>query len=284
MGLHGSQGVSCASMGAAARRAVTPPTCAPLAPPDAGAAERSRTGAAADARARPERPVRPVAALHAHAPHDCLRAPVTGGGPSLAAARPTVGPDPAVAVLAGLLGEASPSPRGESPVRQLVAQLGSLFSQLGGRVAALAPEPATSGSAAPAAEAAADSGAIDVAPVVRQPPPPPIGPILSLDPVLGVIVDPADPTGPADRDGGHGTGDGSSTDHRDEFAPPTSWVPVPSGLLRRVRRGLGSLADRVDALLAEVGMTRLQLLLLTLLGPAAVAFAIDVVVQLLESR
>ncbi len=65
---------------------------------------------------------------------------------------------------------------------------------------------------------------------------------------------------------------------------PSSWVPVPSGVLARVRRRLGSLVDRLDALLDEVGMTRLQLLLLVLLGPAAVAFAIDVVVTILAER
>ncbi len=216
-----------------------------------------------------------------------MRVPVMGGGPSLAATRPAVGPDPTVAVLAGLLGEATPPPRADSAVRQLATQLGSLFSQLGGRIATLAPDPAstapaTTGDPAPGT----GPGAADVAPVLRQPqpPPPPLGPILSLDPALGVIVDPADPTAGVDRDPHRASADGTSTGALDGTEPPTSWLPVPTGLLRRARQRLGSLADRIDALLAEVGMTRVQLLLLTLLGPAAVAFAIDVVAQLLEGR
>ena len=42
-----------------------------------------------------------------------------------------------------------------------------------------------------------------------------------------------------------------------------SWVPVPTpGLMSTTRRRLGSIVDRIDALLDEVGMTRMQLLLL----------------------
>lgn len=196
-------------------------------------------------------------------------------------------PDPALAALAGMLGDATPLARGESLLQQLTNQLSTLLASIGSRLAALRPEVADqpgAGSRVADADAGPDAQRVDPSLVLqRQPPPPPIGPILSLDPATGAIVDPLDGTG-AGSDGGRDGKGGTGSLDDPHTGLPSSWVPVPSGLLARVRRRVGSIADRIDALLDEVGMTRLQLLLLTLLGPAAVAFAIDVVVQLLAER
>jgi len=189
---------------------------------------------------------------------------VRGGG----AAAPTHGRpapiDPALLALSGLLSSASaPATAQTSLLAQLTTQLSSLLASISSRIAALAPE---RGDRVPLADlaptAAADTA--DGVPQLRQPPPPPLGPVLSLDPSLGTIVDPASP------------GAGSVDDGPDPL--PSSWVPVPTpGLMSTTRRRLGSIVDRIDALLDEVGMTRMQLLLLMVLGPLAVAFLIDVV-------
>ncbi len=278
MGMHGSNGVGCAtSLTSAARLAAAATACHVPAldtPPDPHA-RRAATPPHAGADRLPA--PRPGAT-------DCAHPPVVGGGPAAAPARPAVAPDPALAALAGMLGSATPPPRGESALQQLTAQLSNLLASISSRISAMRPEPADPHATAPLPvldETTVELPRTDPSLLLRQPPPPPIGPILSLDPETGMIIDPLGSDGH-----GSGSGDGGQGHLADDpqYTLPTSWVPVPSGVLARVRRRLGSIADRIDALLAEVGMTRLQLLLLTLLGPAAVAFAIDVVAQLLADR
>jgi hypothetical protein len=282
MGMHGSNGVGCAtSLTSAARLAAAATAC--HVPALDGCTDDARAGRAhtpphggADRLGSPPRP----------GATDCAHAPVTGGGAAAAPARPLVTADPALAALAGMLGGATPPPRGESVLQQLTTSLSNLLASVSTRLGALRPEAADPDATAPlalVAEPTVEVPRVDPSLVLRQPPPPPIGPILSLDPATGMIVDPLDGLGSGDGQGGDG-GEGSLGTDDPQVGLPSSWVPVPSGVLARVRRRLGSLVDRLDALLDEVGMTRLQLLLLTLLGPAAVAFAIDVVVQLLAGR
>ena len=279
MGMHGSNGVGCAtSLAAAARLHAATADChrpALLPRTDGAPAGRPDPAARPDASGAAPRAGRdsggaPVPGATAH---DCMRAPVIGGGAAAAPRPGAVVPDPALAALAGMLGSATPPPRGESLLQQLSSQLSTMLASISSRLGALRPEagePASTATQPAPSDAAPEQPRVDPSLLLRQPPPPPIGPILSLDPATGAIVDPLD--------GGTGAHDDP------EAGLPTAWVPVPSGLLARVRRRVGSIADRIDALLEEVGMTRLQLLLLTLLGPAAVAFGIDVVVQLLAER
>lgn len=278
MGTNGSNGVGCAtSLTSATRLAATTaarhvaasdsrpmlePSRRPHTPPN-GSAERFG-------------PPRPGAS-------DCMHPTIVGGGAAAFSARPAVAPDPALAALAGMLGEATPPPRRESLLQQLTNSLSNLLASMSGRLSALAPDTGTPVATAtmPLGDPTMEPPRADRSVPLHQPPPPPIGPIPSLDPATGMIVDPLDRLG-------EGTGQGSEGGERalDDPQPglPSSWVPVHSGVLARVRRRLGSITDRLDALLDEVGMTRLQLLLLTLLGPAAVTFAIDVVAQLLAER
>ena len=280
MGMHGSNGIGCAtSLTSAARLAAAATAChvPALAPQsDDEHARRASTPPHAGA----ERPATPRPGAS-----DCNHPPVIGGGAATAVARPLVTADPALAALAGMLGSATPPPRGESVLQQLANSLSNLLASISSRIGALKPELADGDATAPLAlvtEPTAELPRTDPSLLLRQPPPPPIGPILSLDPATGMIVDPLAGTGSGDGERGDG-GQGALVDDP-QVGLPSSWVAVPSGVFARVRRRLGSLVDRLDALLDEVGMTRLQLLLLTLLGPAAVAFGIDVVVQLLAER
>lgn len=286
MAMHGSNGVGCATTLAAAARLAAATSAShvpPLVPRTGDQLTRQPGGAG-----------RPGAVPHADrdscatpipgaVARDRGRTAVVGGG--ACAPRPAVVPDPALAALAGMLGSATPPPRGESVLQQLTSQLSTMLASISSRLAALRPEAADAATMMlPAAsDAAPELPRVDPSLLLRQPPPPPIGPILSLDPATGMIVDPLDGAGADSGDGQGGEGGTGSLDDP-QFGLPSSWVPVPSGLLARARRRLGSITDRIDALLDEVGMTRLQLLLLTLLGPAAVAFAIDVVVTLLAER
>ncbi len=289
MGMHGSNGVSCATSLAAAARlaAATSASHVPPLVPRAGDGATRQSGSQSRPGAAPQAGrdsfAKPVPGAVAH---DCGRAPVAGGGAVGAATRPAVLPDPALAALAGMLGDATPPARGDSLLQLLSSQLSTMLASISSRLAALRPDAADQSAAGSRAGESDAPDAPRVDPsllLLRQPPPPPIGPILSLDPATGAIVDPLDGTGAGTDEGQGGEGGTGSLDDP-QSGLPSSWVPVPSGLLTRIRRRAGSIADRIDALLDEVGMTRLQLLLLTLLGPVAVAFAIDVVAQLLAER
>ncbi|MCW2920313.1 MAG: hypothetical protein JWL76_187 [Thermoleophilia bacterium] len=281
MSMPGSNGVGCAtSLTSAARLAAATAAChipALDCPADKDPARRPATHPHGGAdRFGPPRP----------GTTDCNHPPVVGGGAAATGARPAVLPDPALAALAGMLGSATPPPRGESVLQQLTNSLSNLLASISSRLGALATDRSDPGATAPLplpAEPTAELPLTDPSLLLRQPPPPPIGPILSLDPATGMIIDPLDSNGDGHHHGGGEGGQGALVEDP-QVGLPSSWVPVPSGVLARVRRRLGSIADRLDALLDEVGMTRLQLLLLTLLGPAAVAFAIDVVAQLLAER
>jgi hypothetical protein len=214
------------------------------------------------------------------------RPAVSGGGPAPdtchdgqtrfdpraagASSRPATAPvvlDPAVTALAVLLGGSALPEAAPSTAQRIVAQLAQLFATTSERVSSMlaaAREAATFD--APVADAGIEVPRVEVP---RQPPPPPIGPVLTLDPSLGTIVEP-EPVG--------GAGGLGEDDEDDDPRYPTSWVPG-SGALRGVRDGrwMQELVERIDALLDEVGVTRLQLLLLTVLGPLAVAFLLDVV-------
>src|SRR5690606_12666476 len=115
-------------------------------------------------------------------------------------------------------------------------------------------------------------------------PPPPSGPLLTLDPELGIIVSPGrtpDPDGdlpPAP--GGRNDGDGEP-----ESAPtnllPSSWVPIIGALRpRELALHAGHITRGIRELVAAAGMTRLQWLLLLVLAPLATAFLIDVVASM----
>jgi hypothetical protein len=177
--------------------------------------------------------------------------------------------DPAVTALAVLLGGSSLPEAAPSTTQRIVAQLAQLFAMTSERMSSMLAAVRESATAdAPVADAGVE---VPRAEVPRQPPPPPIGPVLTLDPSLGTIVEP-EPVG-----GAGGLGDEEEVDPR----YPTSWVPV-TGALRGFRDGrwMQGVVERIDALLDEVGMTRLQLLLLTVLGPLAVAFLLDVVTRI----
>ena len=113
-----------------------------------------------------------------------------------------------------------------------------------------------------------------------QPPPPAALAILTLDPTLGTIVE-------IDPDGGSASGDSNSGGYEDDPEPgaPTSWLPIAGFSFRvSLAAGIWSIVDRVDALLDEVGISRLQLLLLMIVAPLATAFLIDVVATMLSGR
>lgn len=217
-------------------------------------------------------------------------ATVIGGGPVPLAAPPAGTPqDPAFFALVGLLGDAQLAEQPPSALRQLGAQLANLLASTMDRARAVLPAPV----ADPAAHAAATDPApqqpaarADAPVAPMQPlPPPPLGPMLTLDPTLGTIVDIAPPSGSDDVGGDGPLRDPGELPDDEQPLLPSSWVPLALGNLRRgARAGLRALVDRIDALLAEVGMSRLQLLALVLVATLAVAFGIDVVASILEGR
>lgn len=304
MGVHGSTGAGGAgvpSLSAALRLAATrccaPPPVAPARPdeqqPQRRPAVRGGGPGAGNGGGEPQRGAGKLEhALHQRCAHGTTFVlpplpTVLGGGapptqPALVAPAPI---DPALVAAAVQLGDPEPSERAASALRQLGNQLATLLASTADRIRVLLPSFGAEASAQPAAQpgARADAPVMPLQPL----PPPPIAPVLTLDPALGTIVD----AGPADgserttprEPGGPGGSGGPGDD--DQPLIPTSWVPVALGRLRHgARAGIGTLIERVDALLREVGITRLQLLVLVVVAPMAVAFAIDVVASILEGR
>lgn len=192
----------------------------------------------------------------------------------------TAGPTPAA--LAALLGEAAPAAAPPSLARQVTAQLALLLANAGDRLASLRTRLLgdAEGSIGTTRSDAAPGAARAEAPAPLLQPPPPLA-TYTLDPELGTIVD----AGASDGSAAGGRFGAGSDDDGVEAGPPTSWVPIAGfGLRTRIGSHVGALVDRVDALLDEIGVTRLQLLLLMVVAPLATAFVIEVVATLLESR
>lgn len=206
----------------------------------------------------------------------------TGGGPSpVAVPAPAAlhrAIDPALLALAASLGEGTCTEKTGSGLRQLSIQLGMLLASATSRLLSLLP--VMGRAAAPSMGASQRTDA--PAPVPLQPPPPP-GPSMTLDPALGTIVDAAPGRGLGSSAGAH-TAPDSAADGGTDSGVPTSWVPISGGqLVGSLRVGMGSLADRIEALFAELGLTRLQLLALVVAAPLATAFAIEVVTSILAA-
>lgn len=188
---------------------------------------------------------------------------------------PGVAPDPALLALGVLLGSGALPPALPTLAQRLAGQLANLAALLqvaATRIAGLVP----AGDVGTAAGAVIDAQPADGS----QPAPPrvpmqPIGPTLTIDPSLGIVVEiqPEGATTPA----GCGI-------EEPEMGLPSSWVPITAplaNLAHRTRRAMGSLFARIHDLLGGARMSRLQLLLLLLLAPPAVAFLIDVVAAML---
>lgn len=212
----------------------------------------------------------------------------TGGGPSpVAVPAPAAlhrAIDPALLALAASLGEGTYTEKTSSGLRQLSIQLGMLLASATSRLLSLLP--GMGSAAAPSMGAAAQDApaqrADAPAPVPLQPPPP-LGPSMTLDPALGTIVDAAPGRG-VGSSAGADTAPDSAADGGTDSGVPTSWVPISGGqLVGSLRVGMGSLVDRIEALFAELGLTRLQLLALVVAAPLATAFAIEVVTSILAA-
>jgi hypothetical protein len=181
--------------------------------------------------------------------------------------------DPALLALIGLLGDAQPPVQQPQPAQRLLGQLAAMLSVVTARLAALRSAPGAvsgGGPEQPAADVrAADApGATLVPPRVPLQPPPPT---LTMDPALGIIVE----VEPGALDGAGGS-TGGDDDVEDEKAPfPTAWLP--DGMRRHIDR----IGARLDSLLADRGLSRWHLLLLTLAAPVIVVFLIDVVSTML---
>jgi hypothetical protein len=197
---------------------------------------------------------------------------VIGGGASLAARRDAaLVQDTMRSALVELLEDAAAPARPPSLARQLGDRLAALLADAGDRLATLRGSIA----AGPAAEPARAPN-----PIPLQPPAPP-GPTYTLDPTLGTIVELEPPRGHGRGDDGGGGGSGSASDG--STASPSSWLPIPGWRIRpELLDRLGSIADRIDALLDEAGITRLQLLALTILVPLGTVFLIAVVDRLVS--
>ena len=241
-------------------------------------------------------------AAHAHGPGpssgDRLAAAARGVRSGAVPAQPPRPPaggvarpvDPALATLAVLLGDSAMPERPPSLGQRIAGQLAQLLQATTARLGVLF----ASGEAS--VRGGGDAAVLDArpqsdAPAAQQPlaPPPrvplqPPPPTLTLDPTLGTIVhdDGAGGSVPLgstpDLDGG---------DARRMPLVPSSWVPV-TGVLGRLgaggRDGALRLLGGIDRILERSGLTRLQLLALTLIAPAVVAFLIDVVVSMLAGR
>lgn len=227
--------------------------------------------------------------------HACHPAPaastiaVLGGGPVAHCAPHGAAPlphDPTLVALSAWSGHETAGQR--ASVR---AQLGQVASQLAlllnagiGRLSSWVPARGEGG----AQPAAPGAPALDAAPVPLQPPAPPLGPTLTLHPDSGIIDVPEGfvaPVAPGVLPDDADSGDGSHTPPPIDIGVPTGWMPFV-GRLRpsSLRRDLRSLMERIDALLSESGVSRLQLLVAMIVVPVATAFLIDVVATLLEGR
>jgi hypothetical protein len=209
--------------------------------------------------------------------------------PPVASTRPV---DPALLALGVLLGDAAPPDRPPTAAQVIAGRLAALLAASSARISALGAllaDAVRAGSGA-GGDAAADArGASDVPvaqPVPPRPPMQPPGPLLTIDPVLGTIVA-TDPEGGIPLGATPGSGAGSTDDPRAPLLP-SAWVPVTlgvaAGLGRSARAGAHRLLDRIDEWLDDLGISRLQLLALTFLAPAAVTFLAAVAWSVLEGR
>jgi hypothetical protein len=210
---------------------------------------------------------------------------LAGGGPAQPAqphapARPVVA-DPAVVALAVLLSD-SPEATPPSTLRQLTGQLASLLAVTTERVRGLLPSFGRDEGPAVRADAGTQPAAprVDVVPATpMQSPPPPLGPTLTLDPALGTIV--------VDESGAAGDATGTPERGHDDATTnrlPSLWPGLAGYRFGPALRGVGTLADRIAALLRERGITRLQLLALTIAAPIIVTVAIAIVDAILGGR
>ncbi|MCW2927156.1 MAG: hypothetical protein JWM86_1124, partial [Thermoleophilia bacterium] len=171
----------------------------------------------------------------------------------------------------------------------VAAQLALLLNAGAERLATLLPSRGDGGATAAAPAPDAASAPLDLRPPAMplQPPPPPLGPTFTLDPHTGTIDVPAGaiPIEPGSLPGEDPGSDGASTTPPIGIGIPSAWMPWV-GRLRpaSLRRDLRSLLERIDALLDEHGVTRLQLLLAMIAVPVATAFLIDVVATILDGR
>ncbi|MCW2923893.1 MAG: hypothetical protein JWM98_1297 [Thermoleophilia bacterium] len=278
-GSVGTAGAGLATTFAAARLAAAQACChEPVALRPAPTPPQAPGGAAAHHAGhhhRPHHPHHPPAG-QVHVATTCLPAGmVRGGGP----AAPAVLVDPALSALGTLLADAAPLDRPPSPLRGLATAIRDGLARLVLLLPARgeAPDLAPALGAAPTLpDAPVPLPQLVPLPMPLQPAPPPS---LTFDPELGTIVGIGDGEVPAPHDGLDDPAPGSFADR---FRIPSSWVAIAGMFSRPALASRGrDLVARIDDLLDEVGITRLQLLLLTLLAPIATAFAIKVVVDLL---
>jgi hypothetical protein len=185
--------------------------------------------------------------------------------------------DPALLALITTLGSATPPAVAPSIGQQVAGRIAALLQLAGGTLAGLfgSSDGGVRGGGPEAGRPAEPAGATIVPPRAPQQPPPPA---LTIDPALGTIVL-TDPDGQIPL--------GGTSDPAQSRTPlvPSSWVPVATGTLRRIgddaRAGILRMVGALDDWLDSVGMSRLQLLALTLLGPLAVTMLIAFVSALL---
>lgn len=227
------------------------------------------------------------AARGAHRGH--AHAPAQPGRPAGGAQPQPVSPE--LAALVAILGSAAPPAQSPGLAQRIAGQLALMFEAANARLAGLLGGRGSGGAVmggGPGADGATLPGASqqpDAPAQLAQPVPPPRvpmqppGPTLTLDPSLGIIVHDDGPNGAPPLGSTPTLGDGAADGARRSLVP-SSWVPITNALVRlgeAGRAGRLRLLAGVDRLVERSGLTRGQLVLLTLLAPLLVALLIDVV-------
>jgi len=180
--------------------------------------------------------------------------------------------NPTTLILAGMLRECTL----DAPARSMTFthRIGTLLELGTVRIRGLLRELGTN-DAAPADRAhpaRRDDARIPSSPV--QPPPPP-------QPDVAIEFLPPDITSGDEEHGGlFAHPESGAADPDEVFGTPTSWVPVPGiGANRELALRIGTLLDRVRIWLDEAGVTRGQLVALTVIAPILTALVIQAFVD-----